>query len=246
MSISMRALCGRLAILAACVLFVMPITAQAQNPIITVPQDSYFETLRSSQQVNATGRLVGVMGNAGAFDVERPVVTVSGLDAADKTICIDISHVSGVYLGRARIENPGLAGTVSFRLPARLLSRASETDREYAILARASSLNVCHQRNNILLASWGTREPAGEIVLAVSTAQTSSLGVNMEGLGSRASCSAASSYVGSSDLTFQRFTRVCRAELPSTCRERSRFELIIEESGARVPTRRRLLRRSCP
>ncbi len=231
----------------ACAIIIgsMPNIAAAQNRIISVSQDAFFETLNASQQVSITGRLVGVLGDSGALDVQRPIVSVSGISASDKTICIDISHVSGVYIARARISNPGLSGSASFRLPSRLMAQASRAAQEYAVLVRASKSAVCHQRNDILLAGWGTREPKSSLIFAVSAAPTSSVNVTMEGIQGRPNCQSAATFFGSNTTTFQRFSRVCQVKLARTCSAKSRFELVIEESGARVPMRRRSLRRTC-
>lgn len=233
------------ALACAILFFGLPNPALAQNRIISVAQDAFFETLNASQQVSVTGRLVGVLGNSGALDVQRPIVSVSGISANDKTICIDISHVSGVYIARARVSNPGLSGSASFRLPSRLMAQASRATKEYAVLVRASKSAVCHQRNDILLAGWGTREPKRDLLFAVSAAPTSSVNITMEGIQGRPNCQSAGSYFDSSTTTFQRFSRICEVKLAPSCSAKSRFELVIEESGARVPMRRRSLRRSC-
>lgn len=214
-------------------------------PVVSVPSSQFYEMERNSQQVSNTGPLVGVQSRASQLNVEQPTVTVSGILPQDKIICIDIAHVSGVYVARAQVPSQGRTGVVSYQLPAELLAGISSDPAEYALLVRASAEDFCHARNDILLSSWGTSEPEGPAVVAVSATPNSTTRISLEGGARGLSCQTAQNYLGDDNMTFQRFSRVCTVSLGDTCRSTSSLEVLINETGRRLPIPSRSLRRTC-
>ncbi len=220
-------------------------SANAQVPLINVTSSEFSEALYETRQVNS-GILVGVQGHSGGVKLVEPVITVSGIEAQDKIICITISHISGVYSGKAKIRNRSFDGSVSFKLPAKLIDQVSMNAKEYAILVQASEQDFCHARSDLLFASWGTTEPNGPAVLALSVSPTARTRVSLQTASRNSSCQGAEAYLESSSLTFQSFSRVCQIEFQQSCKGKTQLDIVVSESGRRVATPRRVFRRECP
>lgn len=120
-----------------------------------------------SEQVDKTilaegGLLMGVAMGGLDRGVSEPALTVSGLRATDKTICVAIKHANAAYTAGFRTPNAGRSGTVRFRLPSRVIGKLNARAGAVAILAQASAGAACVRSDPVLPAAWGRVMPTSE------------------------------------------------------------------------------------
>lgn len=120
---------------------------------------------------------VAVSGDAGAprARLRAPILTVSGIDEADRTLCVDIRSADGGYVAYFKVPNPHRGAVVAFELPSRTIASYGARALEIPARVRASRDVACSSADPLLASSWTGGSAIGGLVFKTQSTQNSTL-----------------------------------------------------------------------
>lgn len=169
-------------------------------------------------------------------------IFVTGLAPRDKTVCLNITHVSGRYLASAMVPKPNGASSLSIVLPGNRIARLKAMRGELAILARASETEKCTPRDPILPASWGRDLDSASGYLLVNNGQSLRSRVALAGSVPTSCVSLRDRLDGVKALTT--YQMACPVPLGGACGAPTGFTVNLDNGTRTVPLRGQL-RNAC-
>jgi hypothetical protein len=162
----------------------------------------------------AAEEVVGFLGGPLAEKVGNAIL-VSGINDADRMICVDIEQSNGGYSASFAVPNPRKGQTLQFVVPSRVLGRLNLRAGQIAIRARAGAGAKCASDSALLSASWSARV-TGITVLMVNSQRASRTSVQLAGSGV-STCQPLTRVLGDSGLSTTSFDTVCTVDLRAKC-----------------------------
>lgn len=145
----------------------------------------------------------------------QPVLLLTGISNADRTICVIIERSNGAYRATFDIRNPQRGGTIELVLPSRFIARLRAQAGEMAVRAQASSRATCAAGDPFLVASWA-RPFAVPVALLVNSQDSDYVGVSVNGRPA-SECSSLRDELGNQRMSVATFDRVCRLPAAGRC-----------------------------
>ena len=217
----------------------------APGRVILVSKDIYKEQYPNRALIGSVAAIVGWHGGAIARRLDRPELSIAGIQQKDRTLCITVEHVSGGYIGAARLKVDGRTDRLTLRLPATIFERRPDMQAaDLSVLVQASSLSRCSPRSPVLTVAWGT--PENDVsTLYLNAGRGTSTRLSITGLAKPVRCTRLDDVLPNNRAIRQRFNTVCQTTLPRVCRADTPFEIVTDAGDGAAPPATGTLRRSC-
>jgi hypothetical protein len=217
---------------------------------IVVSAKEYTEDYPLRLEIGEDALLFGFQYGDPLEKLSTPVLTLRGIPPGHDYICASIQHVSGGYVGRLRIRNPGKGAVVRLRLPMTVLDRLEPRAGELAVMARSSPRRQCREDAPVILASFSDSSselPVSIYALAHIAPDTSASALLVPApVGAQTvSCDRIERRLDDPRLNPQRYNSICTVSPLQDCRSSAVLRIIVRAEGSRLGAISRDVRGAC-